>query len=133
MSIAQRYGFEVVAFGEPLENPIGNDTSTGRITLEYFDEPLEPAPVSPTDTEAYKIFSGTIKQVLGHDIVVSPSIMTGNTDTKYMWGLTRNIYRFTPMREGERLNGHTVDERIRMNGHLEAVRFYGALMLNGDL
>lgn len=133
MSIAQRYGFEVVAFGTLLRNPIGNDTSTGRITLEYFDEPLEPAPVSPLDTEAYKVFSGTIKQVLGDDVVVSPSIMTGNTDTKYMWDLTRNIYRFTPVADGDRFNAHTVDERVAIKGHLGGVKFYGALMVNGDV
>lgn len=133
MSIAQRYGFEMVAFGELLQNPIGNDTSTGRITLDYFDGPLQPAPVSPLDTEAYKVFSGTIKQALGEDMIVSPSIMTGNTDTKYFWNLSRNIYRFTPVEEGGRFNGHTVDERVSIKGHLDGVKFYGALMVNGDL
>jgi len=133
MSIAQPYHFELVAFGEKIKSNHDSTTPVGRITLENFDEPLEPSPVSPFDTEAYSIFSGTIKQVLGEDIIVAPSIMTGNTDTKYYWNLTKNIYRFTPVYEGGRFNAHTVDERVSWKGHLDAVKFYSTLMVNGDL
>jgi len=131
MEIAQPYHFELEAFGEVTHTP--NNASVGRIILENFSEPLEVAPVSPMDTDAYKIFSGTIKQVLGEDVIVAPNIMTGNTDTKYMWKLTRNIYRFTPVSREERFNEHTVDERISLKGHLGVVRFFGQLMLNGDI
>lgn len=109
-----------------------NSTSSlGKITLENFDEPLEPSPVSPFDTDAYKTFTGTIKQVMGEEMIVAPSLMTGNTDTKFYWGLSRNIYRFSPMRQGGSFNAHTVDERVGMKEHVEGVRFYAQLMMNG--
>jgi Gly-Xaa carboxypeptidase len=97
------------AWGSVSGNTSTSSLST--ITLETLgnDEPLEPSPVSPFDTDAYKIFTGTIKQVIGEDVIVAPSLMTGNTDTKFYWGLSRNIYRFSPVREVGRANAHTVD------------------------
>jgi len=110
--------------------------STGQISLGNFDEALEPSPVSPYDSDAYQIFTGTIKQTFpgtrGDEVIVAPSLMTGNTDTKFYWRLSRNIYRFAPVREGGRENAHTVDEKIGMTEHLEGVRFYAQLILNGD-
>jgi Gly-Xaa carboxypeptidase len=37
-----------------------------------------------------------------------------------------------PMRQGHALNGHTVDERVDMENHLEVVRFYYDLIRNFD-
>jgi Gly-Xaa carboxypeptidase len=58
--------------------------------------------------------------------------MTGNSDTRYYWNLTENIYRFTPVREGGRYNMHTVDEKIGMVEHVEGVKFYAQMILNSD-
>ncbi|KAI9051743.1 hypothetical protein LZ554_004783 [Drepanopeziza brunnea f. sp. 'monogermtubi'] len=139
--ILSRFPFALEAWGSIVT--AGNSSSSsssssspssalmGTITLENFDSPLEPAPVSPYDTHAYKTFTGTIKQVLGEDIIVAPSLMTGNTDTKFYWGLSRNIYRFSRVRAEGRADAHTVDERIGMREHVEGVRLYAQLVLNG--
>lgn len=76
--------------------------------------------------------AGTCKHVFGKDTIVSPSGMFGeslcsnegketsliilpaNTDTKQMWNVTKNIYRFTPALLSENVNQHTVDE-VRIN------------------
>lgn len=50
--------------------------------------------------------------------------MQGNTDTIHYWNLTRNIYRFSPAREGTRIGIHTVDERVDMMAHVEGMRLY---------
>ena len=107
-------------------------SSFGEVILSDFDKPLEPSPVSPLDTNAYKIFTGTIKQVFGEEYIVSPGLMTGNTDTKFYWDLSKNIYRFAPVRVEGRANGHTVDEIIGMKEHIEGVTFYVQMILNGD-
>jgi len=124
------YDLSLDAWGSVSGNT--SSSSSGQIFLGDFDEPLEPSPVSPYTTDAYKIFSGTIKQVLGEDIIVAPTLMTGNTDTKYYWNLTENIYRFSAVREGGRANAHTVDERMGMKEHVEGVKFYAQIILNGD-
>lgn len=128
--ILKRFSMSLDAWGEMS----GNTTSSavGQIILENFDEPLEPAPVSPFDTEAYKTFTGTIKQTFGEDYIVAPSLMTGNTDTKYFWNLSKNIYRFNPTRDEGGANGHTVDERVGMKEHIEGVRFYTQMIFNAD-
>ena len=127
--ILNKFSMSLNAWGDMS----GNTTSSafGNIILEDFTKPLEPAPVSPFDSAAYKTFTGTIKQTFGEDYIVAPSIMTGNTDTKYFWDLSRNIYRFTPVRDEGKANIHTVDERIGMKEHIEGVRFYTHMVLNG--
>ena len=95
------------------------------VTIKDSQVPLEPAPVSPNDSFAYKLLSGTIKHIWGDDTIVAPAIMTGNTDTKYYWDLAKDIYRFTPCK-GQLLemNVHTVNERIPIAEHIVAIEFY---------
>ncbi|KAL3417219.1 peptidase family M20/M25/M40 [Phlyctema vagabunda] len=127
-AILSKFALSLDAWGSVSGNT--SSTSVGQIILSDFEEPLEPSPVSPYDTDAYKLFTGTIKQVLGRDIIVAPSIMTGNTDTKYYWNLSKNIYRFSPCRDEGKANGHTVDERIGMIEHIEGVKFYAQIVMN---
>lgn len=71
--ILGKFDLQLDAWG----NVIGNtsEKAIGKVFLENFDTPLDPAPVSPFTTDAYKTLSGTIKQVLGEDIIVAPAIM----------------------------------------------------------
>lgn len=93
---------------------------------------LDPAPLSPTDDNGvWAVFSGTVRHVFetaesGRDKTVVPvgNIMTGNTDTTHYGAATKNIYRYTPSRDGTRLNTHAIDERMEMTAHLEGVRLY---------
>jgi len=58
--------------------------------------------------------------------------MTGNTDTRYYWALTRNIFRFTPMNREKSLYLHTVDERLWFNDHIDAIWFFHELVRSYD-
>lgn len=110
-----------------------NSSSLPENTLSVsFRIPLEPSPVSSHKTSAWKYFSGVIKHVFdeegeGNDVLVTPTIAQGNTDTKYFWNLTSQIYRFGPLRQwhDEGWGGlHDVNERIAIEAHLEAILFY---------
>lgn len=46
--------------------------------------------------------------------------------------LTRNVYRWTPVRQGGSDGVHTIDERVNMTVHLELVRFYYDFVRNFD-
>ncbi|KAL4754822.1 hypothetical protein BDW72DRAFT_103205 [Aspergillus terricola var. indicus] len=108
--------------------------SSGHLTLSTLNSPLEPAPVSPTDIETSPVwarFAGVARSVFesvpslkGKTVVVGGDITTGNTDTRLYWNLSPNIYRWSPAREGRALNIHTVDERIGIDAHLEALMLY---------
>ena len=56
----------------------------------------------------------------------------GQIPTLTLSDLTQHIYRWTPTRQGASLNGHTLDERIDMYAHMEALRFYYDLIRNFD-
>ena len=117
-----------------------NDSSIGTLTFS-FPQSLEVAPISPTDNDAWALFAGTLRGVFQgpsstfqeysdqtRRVIPVGDIMTGNTDTQHYWSLTKNIYRFTPAREGSRVNTHGTDERMRMDAHIEGIRvYYGKL------
>lgn len=99
---------------------------------------LEPAPVSPVDAESFRVLSGTIKNVLkpldqDDELIVTPYLMPANTDTKFYWAMTENIYRFTPVNLVENLNrAHTTDEFIRAEEFVREPLFFASLILNAD-
>lgn len=61
--------------------------------------------------------------------------MIGNTDTRYYWNLTKNIYRFTPtiaMGPEDLKRFHGVNERISVNNYEKVVNFFYHVMQNAD-
>jgi Gly-Xaa carboxypeptidase len=131
--VASDFDFAVNAFGSELDH---GDSSRGMFNVTLLSE-LEPAPVTPhLDNPTWELLGGTIRHVfedlgdtpIDSEVTVAPSIMTGNTDTRYYWSLTTNIYRFTPMRDGQAANLHSIDERTALEEHLMAVAFYYELL-----
>lgn len=125
--IAEKYSLHLEGEAYSKEPSIGN------ITFEW-DDPHDPSPISPAraGNVAWDVFSKAVQASFGHDVITAPSAMTGNTDTRHYWNLTRNIYRWSPSRVGTRLNIHTVDEKIKIDTHIDAIRFYTELMLIAD-
>jgi Gly-Xaa carboxypeptidase len=130
--IARKHGMAFAAFQSPC------DSAEKRKICMLGIDALEPAPVSPIDADSYRILSGTIKNVLkplGPDgeLIVTPYLMPANTDTKFFWALTKNIYRFTPVNLVENLNrAHTTDEFIRADEFVREPLFFATLILNAD-
>ncbi|KAG1788203.1 uncharacterized protein HD556DRAFT_1434081 [Suillus plorans] len=117
-SLANNFNLSYTAFGSYVSNE--DAPSYGALTLSTaFGDGLEPAPVTPSGEDAalFRLLSGTIKaaynshiNISGSDaIIVSPGIMSGNTDTRFYWKLTDHIFRY---------------------GHLEAA---GSLLFNSPL
>lgn len=128
MPIVRKYGLELEGFDTTSSG--ANSTSNGYLRLRGL-QTLDIAPISPTEGGVWEVFSGTLRYVFesteagqGKTVVPAGNIMTGNTDTVHYWSLTENIYRFTPAREGTRLDQHAVDERMGMTAHLEGMRLY---------
>ncbi|KAJ3399020.1 hypothetical protein HDU80_008337 [Chytriomyces hyalinus] len=94
---------------------------------------LEPSPMSPSvgsGERAWNVLEGSIRHVYEaayDNLIVTPSMMAGNTDTRHYWNLTKNIYRFGP---GRGANVHTVNEYVSIDGYLDAIKFYEALIRN---
>jgi Gly-Xaa carboxypeptidase len=127
--VAKRHGLEVVGFDAKDEGKAKS------ITLQA-NNVLEPAPLTPTGKHTpYAVLAGTTN-ALYDDVVVSPGLMTGNTDTRYYWALTDHIFRFSPARGEPGENGmatiHTVNERQSLRGHLDTVAWFWTFVRNMD-
>ncbi|KAF1994951.1 vacuolar carboxypeptidase-like protein Cps1 [Amniculicola lignicola CBS 123094] len=120
--------------------PFNGTESPSSITLSYRDTVLEPAPVTPTKPSGsevipYQVLSGTTRALYGEDLLVAPGIMTGNTDTRYYWGLSEHIFRYGPGWDKEQKglgNIHTVDERIGVQAHIDTIRWMAGFVRNMD-
>lgn len=133
------------------ENVRSENPEDRSLTLSPLSVPLKPAPISPTDPLTSKVwarFAGVARSVFeshpnplakaekksesSPTVVVTGDIMTGNTDTRFYWSLSENIYRWSPSRVGGTFNIHTVDERIHLDVHLEAMMLYYDLIRSFD-
>jgi Gly-Xaa carboxypeptidase len=130
--IAQKHGMVFEGF-----HSLYDSTERRKVSLFGVDA-LEPAPVSPVDAESFQILSGTIKNTLkpldqDKELIITPYLMPANTDTKFFWALTKNIYRFTPVNLVHNLNrAHTTDEFIRADEFVREPLFFASLILNAD-
>ncbi|GAA5893738.1 hypothetical protein JCM5296_001121 [Sporobolomyces johnsonii] len=136
--IAKQFNLDVDLFGSTHSFRAGPELESGGSLQVWSINDLFPAPVSPVDSPAWDLFSGTLKHTFGprsgnsSELVVAPAIMTGNTDTRYMWNLSRNIYRFSPMDRGKLHGLHTVDEALWFDDHIRGVWFFHELIRSAD-
>lgn len=137
--VLQKYGLRFEGLDTSDAAKLDVETASSGILRAQPLQTIDTAPISPTNNGVWAVFSGTLRYVFentegGHGKTVVPvgNIMTGNTDTMHYWGLTRNIYRFTPSRNGTRMNQHGIDERMGITAHLEGIRLYYDLIRNFD-
>jgi Gly-Xaa carboxypeptidase len=134
--VAHKYNLTLHAFN-------GTETPSS-ITLTHPDTLLEPAPITPTTLHVssnstrltpFNVLSGTTRALYGKELIVSPGIMTGNTDTRYYWNLSENIFRYGPGWDKEQ-NGlgniHTVDEKMGVQAHVDTTRWMWSWIRNMD-
>ncbi|KAL2129126.1 hypothetical protein VTI74DRAFT_8188 [Chaetomium olivicolor] len=129
--VAKKYNLTLHAF-DGKEEPKS-------IILTAPTHELEVAPVTPADgaTESpFSVLAGTTRALYGEHVVVTPGIMTGNTDTRYYWDLTRHIFRFAPGFDPDDEAGlgsiHTVDERVSVLNHVNSVKWFMLFVRNMD-
>ncbi|SCV01910.1 LAMI_0G14532g1_1 [Lachancea mirantina] len=126
--------FNGLGIHEPTQNGYFNYTAMGF---------LEPAPVSPVVGPVWSTFSGTIRHVFEDvvfagkpdtQVVVAPSITTGNTDTAHYWDLSENIYRYKFATFNSVLDGHahSVNEKMPIDSYLYLIAFNYEYILNSN-
>ncbi|KAJ4326979.1 hypothetical protein N0V84_002592 [Fusarium piperis] len=140
-AVVRKYNLSVEAYADDEEYQAVFGTNTplledydGRLVVRAAEK-FNVTPVSPTSGPVWDLFSGTIQHAFAFDggrVVPVGEIMTGNTDTRHYLNLSPHIYRWTPSRQRGAENIHTVDERVRMDSHLDIVKFYYDLIRNLD-
>jgi carboxypeptidase PM20D1 len=91
----------------------------------------EPSVVSGTDSESFRTLERTIQGV-APEAIVAPFLVVVVTDARYFGELSRNVFRFLPVRltPGDLQRMHGTNERIAVGDYERAVRFYRQLILN---
>ncbi|KAK6454906.1 Gly-X carboxypeptidase [Scheffersomyces xylosifermentans] len=137
IEVAKRHDLGVVSFGKTVLNG-----TSGHFELRE-QQGLETAPVSPANDTVWKYIAGTTRHVFEdlvftnktEPIIVSPVLMPANTDTRHYWDLTRNIYRYSPFFSPDDISEshiHSVDEKVRVDGHLQLIAFFYEYIQNVD-
>ncbi|VUC34811.1 unnamed protein product [Clonostachys rosea] len=149
MDIVDRFGLHLDAYAGDDEyheyaTSIGEDqfhnkgsggfNYEGALTIRA-EKKFDGAHVSRTDTDAWRIFAGTVEATFGRPgttVVPTGVVMTGNTDSKHYLNLSKNIYRWNPHPAFDIQNFHAVDERLKMSAHIGVAKFYYNLIRNFD-
>lgn len=124
---AEKFDLGVVYDGQTIIEP----TAGGYFNYS-LNEPLEPAPVTPVGDEIWNTFGGALRYLYeelvfpetDETFIFAPYLSTGNTDTKSYWDLTRNIFRYAPGLPTPNSNIHSVDEKLKFEGHMHIIAFY---------
>ena len=91
----------------------------------------EPSPISATNSFGYRVIEKTAHEIFP-DIYVAPTLVLPATDSRHFVEVSKNIYRFLPLRmkqiDTKRIHG--IDERIGVEDYKNAIRFYHQLLKN---
>ena len=94
---------------------------------------IPPSPISSTSSHAFRTIQTCVETI--YKVPSGPSLMIGNTDTRWYWDLANDIYRFSPLRISvhDLTMFHGINERIGVNALAEIVIFYTLLIyMSGD-
>jgi carboxypeptidase PM20D1 len=102
-----------------------------RVEVVEAREARNPSPVSPTDSDGFRLVERTIRQ-LYPEAVVAPYLLPGGTDSRHFEGLTPNVYRFGAIRvdASDLRRAHGTDERVAVDVLARMVSFYMQLLMN---
>ena len=102
-----------------------------RVIIEPLPASNDPTPVSEVDCPAYRAVSISLRQVFP-DTIVAPGLVLGGTDSQHFANVAENVYKMSPClwNKADLPRIHGTDERIAIEDHVKAIRFYGQLMRN---
>jgi carboxypeptidase PM20D1 len=101
-----------------------------RIAIEPGTSGREPTAVSPTDGPAFALLEETILARFP-GVIVAPYLVLGRTDARHFEAISKNVYRFLPLRlhaADARTRLHGTDERVGVEELAGAVGFYRELI-----
>ncbi|TDN92326.1 M20/M25/M40 family metallo-hydrolase [Microbacterium sp. BK668] len=116
-------------------------SATARLRRVIADDAVElevrhgsdPSPISPWRGAAWQRLARVVVETLGDDVVPTPYLQLGASDSRWFTAISDNVYRFTPfhLTRSERDALHSHDERIRVDVWLRGIAFYRALIASG--
>ncbi|MFT6952891.1 MAG: carboxypeptidase PM20D1 [Paraglaciecola sp.] len=89
----------------------------------------EASAVSPTDNIGFKLIESSIRR-LDDNVLVTPYLVLGATDSRHFQHLSDNIYRFmmVKLNPNSLKQFHGLNEQIAVKDYLNAIQFYYAML-----
>jgi len=108
-------------------------TAGFNVEIEQVDNAREASNVSPSDTKAYQMMEASIRK-LYPDLIVTPYLTVGGTDAVKYQELSRNIYRFMPIKinHSEQQSMHSTNEYISIENYMKMITYFYYIMRNYD-
>jgi carboxypeptidase PM20D1 len=105
--------------------------SDDQVQVETLGPCTNPSPVSDPESGSFALMQRTIGEVFP-GVLVAPALVLGGTDARYYTGVSDDVYRFSPYRfdMSDLSRAHGIDERISVEHHADAIRFYARLIEN---
>lgn len=93
----------------------------------------DPTPISSVISPAYKLLVKTTCQILkdDRDLVFSPYINNGGSDSRFYKELTPDVYGFLPLylTDEEIDSEHSSNERTPVDAYIKMIQFYAQIMM----
>lgn len=107
--------------------------SDDRVKISAFPDIQEPSPISSVDNYGFKTIHTTIRQVFP-EVMLSPMLAIGQTDSRHYTEVSNNIYRFIPisLSREDLARIHGLNERISKENFTNAIGFFYQLIKNTD-
>lgn len=104
-----------------------------RIAVKEGSFNSEPSAVSDVDGHGFETIHKSIAQIFP-EVIVSPYLVVGATDSRYFNTLSDQVYRFSPIRitKSNIKSFHGLNERIALVEYENAIRFYVQLIKNAS-
>jgi len=98
------------------------------VELSWQGHANDPSPVSSTDSEGWKLLAALAAD--GGKIPVAPGLVTAGTDSRYMTGVAKDVYRFAPMHASVSEFGmiHGTNEKMSIENLKRMTDFYTRLI-----
>lgn len=85
----------------------------------------EATPTASAETAAFKSIDSIIKKSY-QGVLTTPFLMIGGTDSKHFYGVSNNIFKFSPMQDP--IGFHTIDEQVSIESYRHSLWFFEQLM-----
>jgi carboxypeptidase PM20D1 len=86
---------------------------------------IEPSPITPTEHPAFQQLAGLVRKT-APDVVISPYLLIGASDSRYFRSFSDAVLNFTPMQDAKGFHG--IDERIGISDLNRMITFYKLLI-----
>ncbi len=119
---------------EEVIDKVKNIVNDPRVHINFARQGAkEASPVSDIHSDSFKLIQSTITQVFPNTIT-APFLVLGGTDTRHYQEISRNIYRFLPIRftSEDLARLHGTNERLNLDSLEEMIKFYIQLIRNSN-